>query len=151
MRRAVLGAGIALCCAPGLAGCGGDGDERLSRAEFVERATAVCVRAEERIGELAEPGSEDELAAYAREARAITEEGVADLRELEPPDQLEQGFDRYLERADRVVDLLEELEGAAEEGDSEAARRIAGQIGTSAEAQEAARAAGIAACENDES
>ena len=149
MRRAVLLAGLVLCCAPGLAGCGGGG-ERLSRAEFVERATAVCARAEERIGGLAEPGSEDELAAYAREARQITADGVADLRELEPPEALEEAFDRYLERADGVVDLLEELEGAAEDGNSEDALRIAGQIGTSADAQEAARAAGIAACEDDE-
>lgn len=149
MRRAAFALGVALCCAPSVAGCGGD--ERLSRTEFVERATAVCARAEEQIGGLAAPASEDELAAYAREARAITEQSVADLRELEPPEPLERGFDRYLERAHEVVDLLEELEGAAADGNSEEARRIAGQIGTSAEAQEAARAAGIAACEDGES
>ena len=148
MRRPKLALGLVLALF--LAGCGGDGDERLSRAEFVDRATAICERAEERIGELGEPGSVEELAGYAQEARSITEESVGELRELEPPEALAQGFDRYLERADEVVGLLEELEGAAEDGNSEEALRIAGEIGTSAEAQGAARAAGIPACEDDE-
>jgi len=144
MLRSVLLLALTL----GIAGCGGE-DGRLSRAEFVDRATAICARAEERIGELAEPGSVDELATYAREARAITEDGVEDLRELEPPEPLEGGFDRYLESADEVVDLLGELERAAGAGNEEESRRIAGQIGTSAEAQDAARAAGIPACEDE--
>jgi len=144
MCRSVLLLALAL----GVAGCGGE-NERLSRAEFVDRATAICARAEERIGEPAEPRSVDELATYAREARAITEEGVGDLRELEPPEPLEGGFDRYLESADEVVDLLGELERAAGAGDEEESRRIAQQIGTSAEAQGAARAAGIPGCEDE--
>jgi len=148
MRRPNLALALALVLV--LAGCGGDEDERLSRAEFVDRATAICERAEQRIGELGEPGSVEELAGYAREARAITEESVGELRELDPPEALEPGFDRYLERAGEVIELLGELEGAAEDGDSEEALRIAGQIGTSADAQGAARAAGIPACEEDE-
>jgi hypothetical protein len=143
VRRAALALGLAL----GLAGCGGD-DERLSRAEFVDRATAICERAEERIGELGEPGSVEELAVHAREARTITEEGVADLRELEPPEPLEDGFERYLGSADDVVGLLGELERAAEAGDEAEAARIARRIGESAETQGAARAAGIEACED---
>lgn len=148
MRSAALTFGTVLC-ALGLAGCGGGGDDRLSRAEFVDRATAICARAEERIGELAEPGSVEELAAYAREARTITKDGVADLRELAPPEELEAGFDRYLESADEVVGLLDELEQAADSGDEAESRRIAAEIGASADAQDAARAAGIAACEDE--
>ena len=143
MRIVVLAVGLAL----GVAGCGDD--ERLSRTEYVDRATAICDRAEQRIGELREPASVEDLAEYARDARAITEEGVADLRELEPPEPLEDGFDRYLESADEVVGLLEELEDAAAAGDAAEARRIAGEIGESAEARDAARAAGIAACEEE--
>ncbi len=145
MRGAVLLLGVALVAT----GCAGGGDERLSRAEFVDRATAICARAEARIGGLAEPETVVELAEYAREARAITEDGVADLQELEPPEPLEAGFDRYLGSADEVIGLLGQLEEAAAAGDEAESRRIAAQIGTSAEAQDAARAAGLAACEDE--
>ena len=132
-----------------LAGCAGGEDERLSREEFVEQATAICARAEERIGELPQPASVAELGTYAREARSITAEGVAELRELEPPEELEDGLRRYLESGDEVVGLLGELEEAASAGDEAEARRVAEQIAESADAQEAARAAGIPDCEAD--
>jgi hypothetical protein len=132
-----------------LAGCAGDADERLSRAEFVERATAICERAEERLRALDEPGSVAELEAYARDAGEITGTGVSDLRELEPPEQLEDGFERYLAAGEDVVALLDELQRAAAGGDEAQAREIAGRIGDRADAQAAARAAGIPACEAD--
>lgn len=148
--------GMRLLCAtllavPALAGCaGGGGDDRLSREEFVERATAICMRAEERIAELEEPASVAGLGDYAREARAITEEGVSELRELEPPEELEAGFRRYLESGDEVVALLGELEDAASAGDEAGARQVAEEIAESADAQGAARAAGIPGCESTE-
>ena len=129
-----------------MGGCA-DGGERLSRTAFVEQATAICSRAEERVGALAQPESVEEVEAYAREARAITEEGVSDLRELEPPEELEDGFERYLEQADEVVVLLGELERSAAAGDEAEARRISGRIQDAAEAGAAARAAGIPECE----
>jgi hypothetical protein len=136
----------ALALAAAVAGCAGGG-ERLSREEFVVEATAICSRAEERVGALAPPENVQEVETYAREARAITEEGVSDLRELEPPQELEDAFDSYLEQADEVVALLGELERSAAAGDEAEARRISGRIADAAEAQAAARAAGIPECE----
>ncbi|HET9507878.1 MAG TPA: hypothetical protein VFO81_08030 [Gaiellaceae bacterium] len=136
----------ALALAAAVAGCAGGG-ERLSREEFVEQATAICSRAEERVGALVQPENVEEVETYAREARAITEEGVSDLRELEPPEELEDGFERYLEQADEVVALLGELERSAAAGDEAEARRLSARIADAADAQAAARAAGIPACE----
>jgi len=150
MVRSLPGVVLASTIALATIGCGGDGGERLSRDEFVDRATEICGRAEERIGELEEPTSVAELETYARDARGITEEGVDDLRELEPPQELEEGFDRYLEAADEVIALLGELEQVAEDGEEAEALRIAEEIG-SAETSGPARAAGIEACENDAS
>lgn len=142
----------ALVTAVALAGCAGDGDDRLSREEFVERATTICMRAEERIAALEEPASVAELGGYARDAREITEQGVSDLRELQPPEELADGFRRYLESGDEVVALLGELEDAAAAGDEAEARRVAEEIAESADVQGAARAAGIPECEStDES
>jgi hypothetical protein len=139
----------ALAAAAALAGCAGSGDDRLSREDFVEQATAICDRAEERIGELDAPASVDELEAYAREARSITEEGLDDLEALEPPADLEAGFDRYLDQGNAVVGVLEELEGAAASGDEAEAQRLAGELAESADAQQAARDAGLPGCEDE--
>lgn len=148
MRRLVA----ALATAAALAGCAGGEDERLSREEFVEQATAICARAEERIEELEEPESVAELGDYASEAAEITEAAVADLRGLAPPEELEPGFRRYLESGDEVVALLGELEEAAQAGDEAEARRVAAEIAETASVQDAARAAGIPGCEStDES
>ncbi len=147
MRRFLLVLGLTLW----LAGCGGDGDgdDQLTRAEFVEQATAICDRAEARLGELGAPGSIEELEAYASEAQTVTSDTVAELRELEPPEALEDGFDRYLARVEEVIGQLGELEEAAGAGNEAEASRIAGEIGDSAEAEDAARAAGLEACESD--
>ena len=136
-----------IAVAAALAGCAGGGDERLSREEFVAQATAICTRAEERLVELEQPDTVEELGAYARQARAITDESVSNLRELEPPEELEDGFERYLARGADVVELLGDLEAAAEAGDEAEARRLARELVESADAEEAARAAGIPACE----
>ena len=139
----------ALASAAALAGCAGSGDDRLSREEFVEQATAICERAEQRIGELDPPTSVDDLGTYASEARSITEDGLNDLEGLEPPEELEEGFDRYLDQGNDVVEVLEELEQAAESGDEAEAQRLAGELGESADAQQAARDAGLPGCEDE--
>jgi hypothetical protein len=139
----------ALVATAALAGCAGSSDERLSREEFVEQATAICDRAEQRIGELDAPASVDDLEAYAREARSITEEGLDDLEALEPPQELEDGFDRYLDQGNDVVEVLEELEQAAASGDEAEAQQLAGELAESADAQQAARDAGLPGCEDE--
>jgi hypothetical protein len=138
-----------LAVAAALAGCAGgaEGGERLSRDEFVEQATSICTRVEERVSTLERPGSVEEVEGYAREARAITQEGIADLRELRPPGELEDAFERYLQQGDDVVELLGELEDAAAAGDAAEAQRVSGEIAEAADAEAAAQAAGIPACE----
>jgi hypothetical protein len=150
MRRFALVAGLALVLALGLAGCGGDGDDRLSREEYVEQATALCDDAEDRLRQLGSPQSIEELEAYAGEAQTVAGDTVAELRELTPPESLEDGLDRYIERVEEVIGMLDELEQAAASGDAAEASRLAGEIGDSTEAEEAAQAAGIPACESED-
>jgi hypothetical protein len=141
--------GLALLSASVLAGCGG-GDDRLSRAEFVERATAVCDSFDERVDALGEPQSLAEIETLGQELGEILDEGLAELRELEPPEELEEPYERYLASGDEVADQLDELVAAAAAGDREAVERAAADgEAISERAVALAEAAAIPGCEDD--
>jgi hypothetical protein len=105
------------------AACGG-GDDRLSREELQSRVNAICTKVDRQLQELGEPASIDEVAEFARKATRLAREGVADLRALEPPEDDEQQYDRFLAEGDRVVALSTRLEKAAEDADAEALEQI---------------------------
>jgi hypothetical protein len=126
-------------------GCG-DGD-RLSRGELVREATAICTPVRRQLVALQEPQTLPELAVYAQEAGDLTEGGLEQLQELRPPEALEAAYNGYLGRAEQVVELLDELEAAATDGDDAEARRLLDEISRAADTQHLVRAAGIEACE----
>jgi hypothetical protein len=139
-------ASIVALAALAAGGCG-EGD-RLSRQEFVRQATAICTPVKRQLEALPRPQSLPELETYAQEAKELTEDGVEQLQELRPPEELEEPYDRYLARAERVVELLDELEDAAADDDAAEAQRLVRDIGEAAATGEAADAAGIGdACE----
>jgi hypothetical protein len=147
VRRRGLATLALLALALAIGGCGGD--ERLSRAELAEQAGALGRAVQRRLAALPQPRSLPELRLHARAAGELTASGVERLRELRPPDELEDAYERYLARAQRVVDLLDELAAAAGAGDGAAAERLLGEIGAAAETRALARAAGIAPCERE--
>lgn len=112
MIRAAALAAVALAAA----GCDG-GSDRLSERELRERANAICARYDEQIDEVAAPTSADEVARFAERAAELTREGVAELRALEPPAELEEDYARFLAEGDGVVALSERLARAARAGD----------------------------------
>jgi hypothetical protein len=120
---------IVACAAAVLGGCSGngDGDDRLSREEYVRRADAVCREYDKRLNELGQPSSIEELAALADEALPVAEEGVGKLRELEPPESLERRVGEWLERNDRNVDLIEALRDAARAGEETRVQELAAE------------------------
>ena len=103
--------------------CGGD-DDRLSREELQSHVNAICVKIDRELQGLGQPESIDEVAEFARKATRLAREGVAELRALEPPEEDEQQYDRFLAEGDRVVALSRRLERAAREADSEALEQI---------------------------
>lgn len=106
-----------------VAACGG-GDDRLSREELQTEVNAICAEINRELEALGEPSSIDEVAEFARRATRLAREGVADLRALEPPEEDERQYDRFLAEGDRVVALSRRLEKAAEEADAEALEQI---------------------------
>ena len=129
-----------LAAALALASCGGGGKTALSKAEFVAQANAICKDYDARINALGDPQSIEDLVGLVEKAKPIAEDGVAKLRALEAPEDLQAGYDDYLATGDVNIELLGQLGEAAKSGDAAAIEKI----GTEGEAN-ADKAHGIAA------
>ena len=142
MRRTLL-LSLAGLAALALAGCGGGGDTAggtLTKAEFVAQANAICKDYDARIDALGEPGSIEDLVGLAEKAKPIAEDGVAKLRALKAPEDLQASYDEYLATGDVNIELVVQLGEAAKSGDVAAIEKI----GTEGE-ENADKAHGIAA------
>ena len=126
-----------------LAGCGGGADSpggTLTKAEFVAQANAICKDYDARIDALGDPGSIEDLVGLAEKAKPIAEDGVAKLRGLKAPEDLQASYDEYLATGDVNIELLVRLGDAAKSGDV----AVIEKIGTDGE-DNADKAHGIAA------
>jgi hypothetical protein len=145
----VRAAALALAWVLALGACssGGEGEERLSRAEYIRQADAICASYDKRLGTLGRADSVEELARNAERALPIARDGVAELRELSPPEQLEPRVEEWLERNDENVEKIEELGDAAREGDETAVQAIAADAADNErEADRLARRIGLRSC-----
>jgi hypothetical protein len=108
-----------------VAGCGSGGGDRLSRGEFVSQADAICEEYEGKLDALGAPQNAEQLGEFADQALPIAREGRDKLGELRPPEDLEGTYDDWLEQGDRSIELVEDLQDAAEDQDSAEIQRIA--------------------------
>jgi hypothetical protein len=130
------------------AACGGD-EDRLTRDEFVSQAEAICEDYDAQIDDLGEPEGED-LGEYTDQLVQLVEEGVAEFRELRPPEDLQDEYDRWMESNEEAVDAARELDQAVEEEDSERLGQIAAEVEQKEEeADELARDLGLEECATD--
>lgn len=102
------------------AGCGG-GSEQVSAEELVERGDRICVEERRQFDQIqAEPLTSAAVGEQqAAQLLAVTEGAQADLRDLEPPEEIRDRYERYLAARDEVGDLLEEGREAAERRDGD--------------------------------
>ena len=116
MRRAgLVGVALALGALLG-AGCGG-GDSGLSREELISQADAICAEYEQRTEELEQPQDLDDVEQFVGETRTLIQEGIDELRELEPPEELADDYNEWISQNEENLRLLEDLEAAAAAGD----------------------------------
>lgn len=97
-----------------VAGCfGGDGVEPLTKAEFLERADAICRSAAERVAEIEAPSLSDPQGVQRaiEDLVRIQRRAVRELRALTPPEVDQPGVDAWLEN---VVSTLDQIERVAE-------------------------------------
>ena len=141
-----LGRAAALVAVVALTACAGE--DRLSREELVERASQICRDANSRLDDLPEPQGIDGIAAYARDAEKIVGGAVGDLRELEPPEELEADYGRWLDANDDILAALEDLQEVDADADMTAVVERGGAANTRAD-RIAARELELPACAED--
>jgi hypothetical protein len=133
-----------------LAACGG-GDGGLSREEFLSEADSICTEYDRRIQEIDEPQSIDDIERYADEAKPVIEEGMSELRELEPPNDLQEQWDEYIASSQESVEYLDELRQAGAAGDPARIQEIAQEVSQkNEEADRLARDLGLQDCTDEE-
>jgi hypothetical protein len=102
-----IGAGLVLA-----AGCGGD-DDGGGEDAFRADANAVCADFEEKIAAIPPPQNAlDEWAAIAADIGDLLETGVNELDALEPPGDLGESYDEWLELKRESLDATRDLQEA---------------------------------------
>jgi hypothetical protein len=112
-----------------LAACGGGngGGGELTADEFREQADAICAKYDEQLNQLGEPQSLEDLQGLVDETVTILENGVAELRELNPPPELEADWDRAMEINEENLELVRNIRDAVQEGDEARFTELAAQ------------------------
>ena len=120
-RYAVVLAAVAVA----VAGCGeSKGSDRLSKEDYLKRADAVCTAYDHRLEELPEPKTIEGVVTLADEAKPVAERGLAELRKLRPPADLQEDVDAWLALNQANVDAIDDLRKAAAASDEAAARAV---------------------------
>lgn len=133
------------------AGCGGGGGgDRLSTEEFQHRANAICDKYDEKISALGSPSSPEDIPAFVEKGIPLIEQGLAELRSLNPPEEFEADYDRMLDETEKAIPAARKLADAAEKQDA-AAVEEALQEGQRADAasDEVAKKLGLDRCAVD--
>jgi hypothetical protein len=127
-----------------VAGCGGS--SRLSRSEFVQRANAVCTKYEQKVTRAMagiNPGDQTQLAGAIDKALPVIREGNDELRALEPPEDLQQRFDRWLRIADDEVAAATQLRDGLKRDDAKEVQRAFQKLQASDAAQDTVARKGL--------
>jgi hypothetical protein len=102
-------------------GCGG-GPEEVDADELVEKGDEICREGQERFEQIQSdaPANANEAVDQTDLLIQESEDELNALRDLEPPDELRESFDRYLEARGRALEYLRRGRDAADAQDSEA-------------------------------
>jgi hypothetical protein len=104
-------------------GCGGGGGKRLSKAEFVSRADAICAKYEKRVQNRmagVPAGDQKQLASSIKNVLPLIRKGNDELRSLKPPGSLQSRFDSWMVLADAEVGAAQKLQEALDKNDIQA-------------------------------
>jgi hypothetical protein len=130
MRAGSLLVAIAVALVSG--GCGSKGG-RLSKAEFVKQANAICAKYEQRVQSRMAgipAGDEKQLASSIQKVLPVIREGNDELRSLKPPEGLQGHYDRWMKIADAEVAAASKLHDALRKSDRKAIQAAFAELQT---------------------
>lgn len=116
--RIIVWIGVGLLV--GLAGCGGGGGDRLSKEDFQQQANAVCKKYDAKIKALGQPTSPADIPEFVEKGIPVIQQGIAELRALRPPEELQADYDRMLDETEKAIPAARKLADAAEKQDAAA-------------------------------
>jgi hypothetical protein len=87
--------------------CGGSGG-RLSHAQLVERANAICQRFNQQLKALPQPTNPLEIGAYIRKAVPLEQVAFTSLRKLKPPKSDEGTYKLFIAQVQRETTLAQD-------------------------------------------
>jgi len=134
-------------CLALMAGATGCGDESLTRAEYVQRADAVCKSYNERQEKLGDPKSLKDIERLADETTPLAEEQLDKLRDLKAPDEIADDANAFRDLTAQQVSNIDDLVGAAKASDVKRIQSIvtsASKLDVQADAK--AKAIGLKVC-----
>jgi hypothetical protein len=107
--------------APAAAGCGDDA-EQVSAQELVQRGDEICAEGRREFAEIQSqaPPNASAAADQTDQLVAIATDELNELREIRPPDELQERYEAYLAARGRALSLLEQGRDAAEDKDADA-------------------------------
>jgi hypothetical protein len=132
------------------AGCGGGGDDRLTKEEFQQRANRICTELEEALDAMGEADDSEQLQDQLEASEREFEDALQELRALAPPEEYEQDYEQFLRSGDELKQVIADLSRAAADEDVAALEEISergDRIDT--EADEAAARIGLDDCADD--
>jgi hypothetical protein len=103
-----------------LASCGGGSS--VSPQEFQTQANRVCRDVERQLDriQVTVPATADQAEKQAGAVVDVSEQGLGNLRKIEPPDDVQSTYDRYLDAREKAIRLIEDARDAAAENDADA-------------------------------
>lgn len=153
MRKTlVLAGGLAALLAAVAAGCGGGGGggNALTKEEFASQLNAICEDFNRKQEEIGTPQSLSELGDKGDQILDEFDKAIDKARDLEPPDEIADQANRFIEIGEQQHDLIEDVVQAAKDNDLQKAQEIGAKIEPlDAESDRIANELGAPACTAD--
>ena len=129
------------------AGCGGGGEEPLSKAEFQSQANAICAKYEKQLKAVGTPTSIEEIPDLVEQALAILNKEIDEIAALNPPEDLQSDFDKMIAASNKTKAAADDLSAAAKSGDQAAVQQaLEDGNAASKEADQLAAGLGLSEC-----